>query len=182
MARTIEDQEYQFLQGRRQVADFVESIYNDPQLNKEAKALVKKKYPNLQIPDYDLESKIEGRFAAEKKQRDDAEKAAKQKKLDEEIATSRKRVQDEYGLSDEGMKKLEDLMLERNIGDYEAAAVYLASKTPKTSDPTLDSGYWNHGAKFKEESFKEIAADPEGWARKEIMKAVAADERTARQR
>lgn len=180
MPRTIEDEEYNFLQGRKQVADFVESIYNDPHLNKEAKALVKRKYPNLQIPDYDLETKIEGRFAAEKKARDDAEAATKQQKLDKEIADQRKRVQDEYGLTDDGMKKLEDLMVARNIGDYEAAAIYLASKEPKTSEPDYNSGYWNHGQQFKTDGFKDIVADPEGWARKEIMKAVHADERAAK--
>lgn len=182
MPRTIEDAEYNFLQSRKQVADFVESIYNDPQLNKEAKALVKRKYPNLQIPDYDLETKIEGRFAAEEKKRKDAEEADRQKKIDADIAASRTRVQQEYGLTDEGMKKLEDLMVARNIGDYEAAAIYLASKEPKTSEPDYNSGFWNHGAQFKTDGFKEIVGDPEGWARKEIMKAVAADERAARGR
>ena len=73
MPRTIPDEEYTFLQGRRQIADFVESIYNDPQLTKEAKALIKKKYPKWQIPDYDIEERLEQRLAAEKKERDDRE-------------------------------------------------------------------------------------------------------------
>jgi hypothetical protein len=180
MPRQVSDEEYNFLQGRRQVADFVESIYNDPNLNKDAKALIKKKYPNLQIPDYDLESKIEGRFAAEKKARDDADAATKQKKQDADIAASRKQVMEEYGLNEDGMKKLEDMMVEKNIGDYEAAAVYFASKNPRTSEPDYDSGFWNHGKEFRKEGFKEIAADPEGWARKEIMKAIHADERVAK--
>lgn len=177
MPREISDEEFNFLQGRRQIADFVESIYNDPSLNKEAKKLIKKKYPNLQIPDHDLEEKIESRFAAEKKARDDAEATVKRKKQDDEIAATRKRVQEDYGLNDDGMKKLEDMMVERNIGDYEAAAVYFASKEPRTSEPTYDNQFWNHHNK---DEFKTIAADPEGWARKEILRAVTADERTAR--
>jgi hypothetical protein len=40
-----------------------------------------------------------------------------------------------------------------------------------------DTHFWNHP---KQDGFKEIAADPESWARKEILKAVVADERTAR--
>jgi len=178
--RQITEQEYAHLQGRKQVADFVESIYNDPNLSKEAKALVKKKYPNLQIPDYDLETKIESRFAAEKKTRDDADAAKRQKAQDDEIAASRKSVQDTYGLTDDGMKKLEDFMVANNVGSYEVAASYLASKEPKTSEPDYNSGMWNHGATFKTDGFKDIVADPEGWARKEIMKAVTADERAAR--
>jgi hypothetical protein len=180
MPRTIEDAEYNFLQGRKQVADFVESIYNDPAINKDAKALIKRKYPNLNIPDYDLETKIESRFADEKKKRDDETNAAKQKKIDEEIAASRKKAQDEYGLTDDGMKKVEDFMVANNVGSYEVAASYLASKEPKTSEPDYNGGFWNHGQTFRTDGFKEIVADPEGWARKEIMKAVTADERAAR--
>src|SRR5580698_1927558 len=59
MPRTISDEEYKYLQDKRMTADFVESIYNDPQLNKEAKRLIKRKYPNLAIPDFDLETKVE---------------------------------------------------------------------------------------------------------------------------
>ena len=75
MPRTISDEEYNFLTNKRMTADFVESIYNDPDLNKEAKRLIKKKYPNLAIPDYDLEQKVEQRFSAEdeRKQKEAAE-------------------------------------------------------------------------------------------------------------
>jgi hypothetical protein len=65
MPRTISDEEYKYLQDKRMTADFVESIYNDPTLNKEAKRLIKRKYPNLAIPDFDLEQKVEQRFSAE---------------------------------------------------------------------------------------------------------------------
>jgi DNA-directed RNA polymerase specialized sigma subunit len=177
MPRQVTDEEYNFLQARRQVADFVESIYNDPTLNKEAKRLIKKKYPALQIPDYDIEEKVERRFDEEKRARDDAEAATRQKQTDERIASQRGQVQKEYGFTDEAMKRLEDLMVERNIGDYEAGAVYMASKEPTPIEPTFDNFRWNHD---RQEGFKEIAADPEGWARKEILNAVRADERAAK--
>ena len=74
MPRTITDDEYNFLQNKRMTADFVESIYNDPQLNKEAKRLIKRKYPNLSIPDFDIEEKVNARLDSEKKARDDAER------------------------------------------------------------------------------------------------------------
>lgn len=178
MPREISDEEYGFLQGRRQVADFVESIWNDPTLSKEAKALVKKKYPNLQIPDYDIEAKVEKRFDDEAKARRDQEEATRQRQLDEQIASSRSNVQKEFGFTDESMKQLEQLMIDRNIGDYEAAAMLMASKQPKPSEPTFDTFRWNHE---KQEGFKEIAADPEGWARQQILNAVTADDRRARE-
>jgi hypothetical protein len=180
MPRQIEDDEYNFLQQRRQVADFVESIYNDPQLSKEAKALIKKKYPTLQIPDYDIETKVDQRF----KERDDREReaaeTARRQADDEAYKSKRKKTQDEYGFTDDAMKELEDFMIERNIGDYEVAATYKAAKSPKTTDPTqaYDDQRWNHAQR---DGFAEVAKDPEGWARKEILGAIFRDEQKAKQ-
>ena len=63
MPREVSDEEYAYLQNRKSVADFSESLYNDPTLNKELKALIKKKYPQVAIPDYDLEQQFNQRFA-----------------------------------------------------------------------------------------------------------------------
>jgi len=174
--REIEDDEYEFLQGRKQVADFVESIYNDPALSRDAKALIKRKYPTLQIPDYDIEEKVNARFDAEKKERDDAEAKRKQDAEDERIAGIRRRTQEDYGFTDEGMTKFEKLMVERNVGDYDVAASYMASKEPKASDASggdWDNSRWHHE---KQDGFAEIAKDPEGWARNEIMGAIRRDQ------
>jgi hypothetical protein len=173
MPRTIPDEEYQFLQARRQIADFVEGIYNDPQLNKEAKALIKKKYPQMQIPDYDIEQRLEERLAAERKEREDREKEQRNKADQQAFNELRKKTQDRYGFTDKAMEDLEKLMLERNVGDYEVAAEYMASKEPRPSDATFNDGRWNHD---KIPGFNEIAKDPEGWGRSEILKALHNDE------
>jgi hypothetical protein len=177
--REIDDEEYNYLQGRKQVADFVESIYNDPALSREAKALIKRKYPTLQIPDYDIEEKVTARLDADKKERDDAEKKRKQDAEDDRIAGIRKQTQESYGFTDEGMTKLEKLMVDRNIGDYEVAASYMASKEPKASDAGggFDDHYWNHS---KQEGFAKISEDPEKWARGEILNAIRKDEQKTR--
>lgn len=179
MPRTISDEEYAFLNNKRMTADFVESIYNDPQLNKEAKRLIKKKYPNLAIPDYDLETKVEQRFSAEdeRKQREAAEAAAAADRA--AWNRSRAKVQKEYGFTDEGMKDLEKWMHEKAVADHEVAAEYRASKNPQTSSPTYDAQFWNHE---KTPDFVEITKDPEAWGRKEILSAIHKDEATARGR
>ena len=181
MPRQITDDEYNFLQGRRQVADFVESIYNDPQLAREAKALIKKKYPNLQIPDYDIEQRLDQRLADVEKKRTDEADAKKRAEEDERFKGLRSKTQKDYGFTDEAMNRLEKMMIDRNIGDYEAAAMLMASKEPQTSEPTYggDSGHWNHE---KQDTFKEISDDPESWARKEILQAIRRDEQNSRQR
>lgn len=175
--REIEDTEYEFLQGRKQVADFVESIYNDPALSREAKSLIKRKYPQLQIPDYDIEEKVDARFAKEKAEREEAEKKKRDKEEEERITSVRKKTQDEYGFTDEGMKELEDFMVERNIGDYEVAASFKASKNPKTTEPTWESDRWNHE---KAPGFAEIAKNPEEWGRNQIIEAARRDEQRLR--
>ena len=172
MPRTISDEEDRYLQDRRNVADFVESIYNDPQLNKDAKRLIKKKYPNLQIPDLDVEDKVEARFNAEKQEREKAAKENKQKEEDARYRKERERTQKEYSFTDEAMEKLEKLMLEKNIGDYDVAATYMASKEPKVSEPTNESRFWRHD---QTDTFKEIAKDPEKWAEQEILGAIRRD-------
>jgi len=172
MPRTLTDDEYNFLQGRRQIADFVESIYNDPTLAKEAKALIKKKYPNIQIPDYDIEQRIEERIEASEKKRQDDEDAKRRSEEDERFSQLRAKTQKDYGFTDEAMNRLEQMMIERNIGDYEAAAMLMATKEPRASEPTFESNRWNHE---KQDSFKEVSSDPEGYAQREIMKALHAD-------
>jgi hypothetical protein len=177
MPRQLSDDEYNRLIGRSQVADFVESIYNDPQLTREAKALIKKKYPNLQIPDYDIENRVEQRLAQDRQEREDAE----QHKRDEEERNKYKKLrgdtQNKYGFTDDAMERLEQMMIDRNIGDYEAGAMLLASKEPKTSDATYDNQYWHIDQR---KNFADISKDPEGWGRNEIMKAIKTDQERAR--
>lgn len=169
MPRTIPDEEYTFLQGKRQIADFVESIYNDPQLNKEAKALIKKKYPTMQIPDYDIEQKVEERFAAEKKEREDREAEQRKQEEEKKFTSIRKETQDKYGLTDEAMEDLEKFMVEQNVGSYEVAAGYKIAKNPRPSDVTHSDGRWNHD---KAPGYAEISKDPEGWGRGELLKTL----------
>lgn len=177
MPRQLTDEEYNFLQARRQVADFVESIYNDPQLNREAKALIKKKYPNLQIPDYDIEARVEERLTKDREERETAEQAKRRQEEDARFQKMRKDTQDKYGFTDDAMTRLENLMVERNIGDYEAGAALMASKEPKPSDATYDNHFYHFD---KQDTFKEIAKDPEAWGRGEIMKAIRTDQERAR--
>lgn len=179
MPRTISDEEFAFLQNKRITADFVESIYNDPQLTKEAKRLIKKKYPNLAIPDLDIEDRVQSQIDADRKQRADAEAAAKNRAAHEHWQAQRAKTQKDYGFTDDGMKELEGWMQDKGVGDYEVAAQYRVSKNPKTSEPTYDTQFWHHE---QGPGFAEIAKDPEAWGRKEILGAIHRDQESARGR
>lgn len=179
MPRTISDEEYNFLTNKRMTADFVESIYNDPVLNREAKQLIKKKYPNLAIPDFDLENKVEARLSAaeQAKAKEAADAAAARDR--EAWNRSRSKVQKQYGFTDEGMKDLEQWMHEKAVADHEVAAEYRAAKNPQTSSPTYDSQFWHHE---QAPDFAAITKDPEAWGRNEILTAIHRDEERARGR
>ena len=179
MPRTVSDEEYSFLQNKRMTADFVESIYNDPQLNKEAKRLIKRKYPNLAIPDLDMEEKIDQRLGAEEERRRKETDTARTKAETDAWTASRAKVKADYGFTDEGLSDLEKWMQEHAVADHEVAASYRASKNPKTTEPTYDSQFWHHE---KADNFKEIAAEPEAWARREILGAIHRDTERARGR
>ena len=179
MPKTISDEEYGFLQNKRMTADFVESIYNDPTLNKEAKKLIKRKYPNLAIPDYDMEEKLDGRLRAEDEKKAKEQQEAQRRNNQETWDAGRKKAKDEYGLTDDGLTDLEKWMEEHAVADHEVAASYRHSKNPPTSPATYDAGFWGHE---KKDNFKEMSADPEAWGRKEILGAIYRDEQKARGR
>jgi hypothetical protein len=173
MPKNISDEEYQFLQGRHQIASFVESIYNDPKLSKEAKRLIKKKYPAMQIPDLDIEDRIDARLDEERKQREERESTERQEADQRSWKEQRASTQKKYGLTDEAMTDLEKMMVEKNVGDYDIAASYVAQKEPKAIEATFDNQRWEHE---KQPGFADIAKDPEGWARNELIGAMGRDQ------
>jgi hypothetical protein len=179
MPREISDDEYNALMGKAQVADFVETIWNDPQLAPEAKRLVKKKYPQVQIPDYDIESRLHQRVDHEVKRFEEYERKKIADEQERKFQNLRNETKTKYGLTDEGMSDLEKFMMEKNIGDYEVAAEYRIAKTPKQSDADYGRDhFWDHS---KQKGFSDVSADPEGWARKEILGAIRRDEEKNRQ-
>ena len=177
MPREISDEEFAFLQSKRQIADFVEPIYQHPTWGKEAKRLIKQVYPNIKIPDYDIEEQVNARFDAEKKARDEAAAAEKQRADDDRWRKARAAVQKQYSFTDEAMERLENFMKEKYIGDYEVAASYIAAKEPKTSEATYEH-YWHHD---RQPEFQEMAKDPEGYAFNQFVQAMRRDEEHAKQ-
>lgn len=163
MPRTISDQEYAALMGHKQVSEFIGSIYDDPKLNREAKALIKKKYPHLQIAGYDTEQRVEELLTKEREER----LATEQRKAFEE---RREATRKKYEMTDKGLEDLEKFMVEKNVGDYDVAAQHVINQKPKTIEPGFQQQhFWNHE---KAPNFKDIIADPDKWGHDEIMKTL----------
>jgi hypothetical protein len=173
MPRTVSDEEYAHLMGRKQIADFVEPVYNSPQLGSEARALLKKAYPNLQIEGYDLKQELHGEIAKEREERLASERKRAEAEETERFNAVRKQTQNKYKFTDDAMKRLEDLMVERNIGDYEAGAMLMAAKEPRAAEPTSGARhFWEHE---KQDGFTEISKDPEKWGFNQLLAAAERD-------
>ena len=177
MPKQLSDAEYNYLIEQNQVADVANALWNDPELGPQAKALLKKKMPGLQIPDHDLRTEMRNEFAArDKKQAEDREKDRISRE-DAYWREQRSKTQSENNYTDDEMKDLEKFMVDNSVPSYEIAATYRNAKMPKPSNPETSSGYkdpyWNHG---KSDTFKEIAKDPEEWGRSEIMKALTSQQ------
>lgn len=166
-------------QRAQAIAEGATQIWNDPELSDAAKALWKKKFPEGKIPEYDIEQKVMARLDKEKSDREAAEKAKRDKEADEEYSRKRKATQEKYKFTDDAMGRLEQLMTERNVGDYDVAASFFASQEPQPSDGEgYDGQYWHHE---RAPEYKEIAQDPEGYARRAILQAIRNDQRRTAQ-
>lgn len=178
MPTTLSDEQIAYLRNRETVANFADALYNDPAISPELKRLIKRKHPDLPIPDYDAEQRINARFDEEKKAREDAASKAQEDKERADWLAERERVKTSRNLTDDAMERLEKMMLDRRIGNYEDAADLMVAREPKTSSPTqeLDDRMWHHN---RNEQFKEIAKDPQGWARGELLAAMARDKANA---
>lgn len=175
MPKELSDEEFAFLQSEHQIASVARQLWDDPTLGPEAKALLKKKMPNLPIPDHDIRAEVRAEFAERDRKANEEREAERIKSEDAYWRGERQKTMDQWGIPEDRMKEMEKWMYTNNIGSYEVAATYHAAKNPKPSEPSgagYKDPYWNHG---KSDLFKEISKDPEEWGRSEIIKAIQGD-------
>jgi hypothetical protein len=164
------------LARRAAVGDRATQIWNHPKASDRAKALWKEVFPDEPIADYDLEQRVNARLDADRKEREEEKRKAREAELDQTIGERRKAVRERYQFTDDGMKELEDYMIARGIQNHEDAAELMAARRPQPVDDNTGSGhYWNHD---KQDQFKKVVNDPEGWGFEEIHKAVVNDARS----
>jgi hypothetical protein len=160
----------------------VQTVWNDPKTSDRAKALWKEAFPDSQVDGYDQKVELQGIVNGFKKEREDEKREAEIAARTQRAKNQRTEAQQRHGFTEEAMGRLDKLMEEKEIYDYEAGALLLASREPKPSDGSGDRGsghFWQHD---KQPAFKEISADPEKWGYEEIYKAAKADQDAQRNR
>ena len=174
----------------RKLQAFHKSLYDDNSVGMEFRKLIRKKYPQASIPELDaLEaaeksgSSIEKKFeelskgATEKidkflsdpqKEQDDSAVAAYQARFD-------KMVKDR-GYTEEGQKKLIELMKTKGIREPEDAAIIFETMQPKIKPAAKQfssrMAFVSPDGK-DDESFKQLMADPDQWMGDQLMTAIA---------
>lgn len=165
--------EYERLLGSDQIAEIGKGILNDPNYSDEFKSLLKRKHPQLQIPDWEIKQNVNQQIADLKKQLEDEKKAAANAKENDKWNSAKAKVQQEYGYTEEGIKDLEKFMIENEIGSYASAAEFHAMKNPKQSEAQHSDGFWHHE---KEPGYEELSKDPENYAYNQFLTAIRADQ------
>jgi hypothetical protein len=166
-------QEYERLLSSDQIAEIGKGLLRNPDVSDEFKAIIKRAHPQVEIPDWEIKQNVSKQISDLKKQIEDEKRAAREAAEIEKWNSAKAKVQQEFGLTPEGMKDLEEFMKEKGVGDYEVAATYRHSKNPPQSEANHSDGFWHHE---KEPGYEELVKDPEGYAYNQILAAVRADQ------
>lgn len=122
--------------------NLVQQLSKDPEARVMFQRYMKKKNPNLAIPEIDSEDRVMAALNAEKEAREKLEAKIQEDQIRARVEGERSRVKDKYKLTDEDLKGVEALMVKSDtnpepIPYYDAAAkLYLASRTPSTPTPS----------------------------------------------
>lgn len=126
-------------------------LMQDPETRGEMLKLMRKKFPNMPIPELDTANAMEKRIAEERAAREKLEAQVRDERITRNINEARERVKREYDLTDADMGEVEKLMTDEKapIPHWDAAAkVYRASRAQATPTPvTLEAPIYDMPSK-----------------------------------
>lgn len=150
--------------------------------------LLKDEFPDAAVPEIDaakpvldevaaLRKEMQERFEAEDKRRSEQNEERSRRRADRAIEEGRDYLR-KQGFDDDLVSKTEELMRERNIGDYEVAAAYMAKSQP-SAEPLPSSAWSSHdlGTSWfhppeDAPDHKLLLKDPKAFAAQEVAKIM----------
>lgn len=139
----------------------VQNLSKDPEARTMLQRYLKKKNPNLSIPEVDTEDRMMRALAEEKAAREKLEAKLTEDEARRSIEAQKRAVMEKFELSDEDMQAIEKRMLKSDDNPdplpprYDwAAQLYVNSRTPSTPTPSSyfpptyqmpDSKVWGKG-------------------------------------
>lgn len=152
--------------------------------------LLKEEFPDLAIPEIDAAAPVMGEVekvrkefeeykAAQEAKAEEAAKAAKERDAGRAIEDGRRWLR-QQGFDDEGIKKVEELMQQRGVADYEIAASHVRATMPQPEPLPSSSGYagrdlgaeWFSKPDDSEPDRKLLMANPRKFSAVEAAKAL----------
>ena len=156
------------------------ALYSDNTTGIALKKLIKQKFPDAVMPELDALKSVED--AEERVAKKANEGVAEVKKMVEDMLADRKKEKEDGRVDDfkkriakvvkdrsyteDGEKKLLEIMQSRNIEDPDDAAIIFEARTPKESvAPRSYSTRWNPivSEGKDDQDFNNLMADPEQW-------------------
>lgn len=127
-------------------AELAIGLYNqltsDPETRGPFLKLIKKKFPKAPIPEIDAAAPVLGEVAELRKLVKDLTESIANERTDGKINGKFSKLKSERSYTDEGIQKIQALMVEKSIGDPEAAADHFdrLNYKPETITPQAYSG------------------------------------------
>jgi hypothetical protein len=121
--------------------NLVQQIAKDPEARNMFQRYLKKKNPNLSIPEIDGEDRMRAALEAETKAREALELKIQQDEIRQRLEAERKRVMEQYKLTEEDMKGVEKIMMKTDdnpepVPYYDKAVkLYLHAREPSVPSP-----------------------------------------------
>ncbi len=176
----------------QQAHALLKSLYSDSGVGMDFRKIVKKAFPKASIPELEavehteaLGTKLSEKFAEAEKtltgKIDAFLDARKKEREDADVETFSTRIHaiaKDRGYTEDGTKKLLELMKERGIQDPEDAAIIFESRQPKA--PAKPRSFSSRMAFVTpddkdDEAYKRLMADPEQYMVDELLTAINTD-------
>lgn len=124
----------------QELAALSKRLSEDPSTRREFLQLTKKAYPDLSVPEIEMEEATNKRVSAAEQRVLDLEQKLRQKEIKEELSKRRESLRKAGKVqSDEEIQEIEKLMTEKGIANHETAADYW-QWMKQTAEPT-PTGY-----------------------------------------
>lgn len=152
--------------------DMALALYNqllaDPKTRTDTLKLIKRKFPSASLPELDAAEPVINSVVELRKELAALRGEIADEQTDRKITGKFAKLQADRGLTDEGIQKVQAIMVERNIGDPLAAALVFEHENPTPSVLTPSSYSGLRAFDTKDEDFQSWSKDPDAMLDKTI--------------
>ena len=148
---------------RDQLAQLALSMSGNAKTRKQFLKLTKEVAPGTPIPEIDAESELEKRLAEEREAREKLEQRLNETELKAKLGSAKRAAMETYGLDDEHMKSMEEMIGKGELpADYKWASQLYKQQLDQAAPTTYGSSVWGPAELPGNEGLME---NPDKWAK-----------------